>query len=163
MLKLEQKQKGHLNKTMLSNKMRTALCLRIVLNLVRLKPCEGSTMGTGYTRRELTHGISKFTRKNIQKHVESLIFDPPLITPETLALQDNVRGFLEQLLLQSKKGKDSQKRKATDKEKNRTRRGRRYHQKNTGHKKLGYLLDLKGKNNLKLRLCRSFSWRFSAC
>ena len=155
--KLEQKiNHDDLIKMFLSNKMKTALCLRIVLNLVGLKHCKGSTLNIEYTRKELTHGSSKFTRNNIQRNVESLIFDPPLITPETLELQYNVP-------LQSKMDKDSQKRKITKKDKTRSRRGGRYHKKNKGQNRLGYVLDLKGKNSLKLRLCRSFSWRFSAC
>ena len=127
---------------MFSYKMTTAL----LLIFVGPKNYRCFFVNNRQARNGFDYGVLQNVRNNIETNIESVIFEPLLVGPETLELQDEkthrlnfgVHALTDRQVRQ------------------------RYHQTSAAHK-LGYLMHPQRRKILKLRPCRSFSWRFYSC
>ena len=120
---------------MLNYKITTAL----LLILIGQQNVQGLFAITRHESNRLGNDASKVFRKHVEANIESVVFKPLLIDPERIELKVKETNRLSKRMLRQP-----------------------YHQRNSARKS-GYIMHPQGRNGLKLRPCRSFSWRFHSC
>ena len=120
---------------MLNYKITTAL----LLILIGQQNVQGFFAITRHESERLGHDASKIVRKHVEANIELVILKPLMIDPETLELKVKETNRLSKRMMRKP-----------------------YHQRNSARKS-GYIMHPQGRNGLKLRPCRSFSWRFRSC